>query len=471
MIDTSTDPQVGYRPAGSLDTSTALDPYAGPFSRRLAAHLMRRFGFGGSPAQIDALAALDPRTAVDRTIHPTVPELAFADFPETDALYDKVGKARYAAIAWWLDRMLRTQRPYDEKLALFWHGHFATSMLKAPAPLMVAQIDLFRRYGSGDFRPLLAAVVRDPAMLIWLDNRSNTKAHPNENFAREVMELFTLGLGQYTEDDVHAAARAFTGWGLAPEKVATFRPQLHDDGEKTLLGHTGNLGADGAIAAMVASPAHPRFLARKLLEFYVYSDPEPALVDALAQRYVTSGYNVGKTVGTIARSNVFFSPRAYRALPKSPVDFVIGSLRFAGIDTVPKDTQRWLKLMGQTPLEPPSVKGWDGGPTWINTATLLARFNYTNGLIRTARTGAGAPTYTPDAVTHEAGGFDASRVLAVLSRDALQDDVPSAARASLIAFLDARGAAAPDPLGIENYQDRVRAALALVLNLPANQLG
>ena len=247
---------------------------------------------------------------------------------------------------------------------------------------MVEQIDLFRSQALGHFGQLLLAVSKDPAMLVWLDNRYNNKAHPNENYAREVMELFALGLGNYTEDDVKNAARAFTGWTLDKNQSFVFRPNQHDDDPKTFLGRTGNFDGSDIVSIIISQPIHQRFICRKLLEFFVYSDPEPELVDALATTYALSGGDIAKTVGTILRSNVFYSARAYRALPKSPIEFVIGTLRFMNVRKVPKDTVAWLQRMGQEPLAPPSVKGWDGGPTWINTGTLLARFNYVNRVVK-----------------------------------------------------------------------------------------
>jgi hypothetical protein len=219
---------------------------------------------------------------------------------------------------------------------------------------------------------------------------------------------------------------------------------------------------------------HQRFLCRKLLEFFVYSDPEPELIEALAQTYALSGYDLGKTVATILRSNVFFSTRAYRALPKSPIEFTIGLLRLMQVTEVPKDTISWLQRMGQEPLAPPSVKGWDGGPTWINTATLLARFNYVNRIVRAAPPQGTAPptfpAFTPDTVVQQAGGLAAPGVLATIVSDAVQDDATSDVRRALMDYLQSANATLPTPFGPENYQEKIRGALALALNLPSNQL-
>ncbi|MBV9439438.1 MAG: DUF1800 domain-containing protein [Candidatus Eremiobacteraeota bacterium] len=477
-LDTSTDPQVGYRPAGRLDVATALDPYAGAFGSRQAAHLLRRAGFGGSPDDVGRIAALGMRGAVDGLLHPTGTEPAFADYPEAEALLDPK-RARATAQHWWLDRMLRTNRPLPEKMALFWHGHFATSINKVPAQYMVRQIDLFRTLGLGRFPALLSAVTIDPAMLIWLDNRYNAKAHPNENYAREVMELFALGLGHYTEDDIKEAARAFTGWTLDRTGTAVYVEARHDPGLKTVLGHTGPFGADDVVAIIVAQPIHQRFIARKLIEFFVYSDPEPELIERLASTYALSGFDVSKTVGTILRSNVFYSSRAYRALPKSPLELAIGTLRCLGVSDVPPNLPYQLARMGQEPLNPPSVKGWDGGPTWVNTSTLLARFNFVNALIaqtapgKDGRPAVTAPNLAPDAIVARTG-MDASKVAAAVVRAVVQDDVTPEMRATLVGYLDTNAPTAtvqnPLPFGRENYQDKIRGAVALTFNLPVNQL-
>jgi hypothetical protein len=487
-LDTSTDPQVGYRPPGTLDIPTALERYRGPFARRNAAHLLRRAGFGGTAAEIDTLAALGTEGAVDSLLHPRQPDVAFPAFPDPVLLFDP--KTRNAAAQmWWLDRMLRTQQPLVEKMTLFWHGHFATSIQKVPANLMVGQIDLFRTHALGHFHDLLLAVSQDPAMLVWLDNRYNNKLHPNENYAREVMELFSLGLGNYTEDDVKNGARAFTGWTLDKNQQFVFRPAQHDDGEKTFLGRTGDFDGGDIVSIVVSQPIHQRFICRKLLEFFVYSDPEPELVDALARTYALSGYDIAQTVGAVLRSNVFYSARAYRAVPKSPIEFVVGTLRFMQVRKVPKDTVYWLQRMGQIPLAPPSVKGWDGGPTWVNTATLLARFNYVNRIVKasppavtamTAMTATAAPAapvdldtyaaFTPDDIVRQAGGMDVDRIMSVIARDAVQDDMTSDTRRTMVDFLESKNATLPTPLGPENYQEKIRGALALVLNLPSNQL-
>jgi uncharacterized protein (DUF1800 family) len=483
-LDTSTDPQVGFRPTGRLDVSSALAPYRGPFNQRHAAHILRRAGFGGTNADVAAFAQLDAQRAVDALLHPSGPDVTFPDYPPELATLDntKYGLRKTAVQLWWLDRMLRSRRQLVEKMTLFWHNHFATGVSKSPPEMMAQQNALFRAQGLGNFRTLLASVTRDPAMLVWLDNRFNTKAHPNENYAREVMELFTLGLGNYTEDDVKQGARAFTGWTLKAGQ-AFFNPAQHDDGLKTLLGHTGSFDADDAISIIVEQPIHQRFISRKLLEAFVYSDPEPELIEATASVYALSGYDIAHTLGAILRSNVFYSARAYRSVPKSPIEFAVGTLRYIGAGQVPANLPGVLARMGQEPLNPPSVKGWDGGPSWINTSTMLARFNFVNTLIATtappkppAVAATNAPNVQPDLLVHDAGGYNAPRIVEELVSSALQDDVTSDVRGTLVDYLTGAGAPTPGsnmnplPFGPENYQEKIRGVVALTLNLPVNQL-
>jgi len=484
--DTSTGPQAGYRPPGSLEDSTvALERYAGPFSQRQAAHLLRRAGFGGTVAEVDVAASLGAQSAVDALLHPAAPEAEFSAQPEAGASHDSTTR-NMAAQMWWLDRMLRTQRPLVEKMTLFWHTHFATSIVKVPASLMLAQIELLRSLGLGNFGRLLLAVAKDPAMLVWLEGRTNVKANPNENFARALLGSFALGPGNFTEDDVKSAARAFTGWTLDKNLGFVFRPTQHDDGSKTFLGTSGTFTGEEIISGIVEQPLHQQFICRKLLAFFVYADPEPELVDALAQTYARSGGDIGLAVATILRSNVFFSERAYRALPKSPLEFVIGTLRFLQIRKVPKDTLAWLGRMGQIPLAPPSVEGWEGGPAWVSPATLAARVNFVNRVVRaapvpvtatssvlsaTSRPPAGDPetfaAFTPDDIVRQARGFDPDRVLDVLVRDVAQDDVTTEFRRPISDYLESKPGTPRTPLGPENYEERIRGALALLLAMPA----
>jgi len=473
-------------------TAAPLAPYAGPWNVRLAAHLLRRAGFGGSPAEIDNAGASAMNAAVDALLRfpasdapvpepqsidtsESRPSMAAPRAPSSDASASllEMRRARQALrrqqdranVTWWLDRMLATPAPLQEKLTLFLHGSFATANnQKGVYGLdIVEQNELLRRYALGNWRELTHGIARDRAMLKYLDNARNVKAHPNENFARELMELFTLGIGNYTENDVRESARAFTGYTFRRLTGRFFfNAAQHDDGAKTFLGRTGNFTGDDAIDIIFAQPAAPKHFARRLLEFFVYTDPEPQLVDALAALIRKNDFDMAPVISTLLRSNVFYSERAYRALVKSPIEFVVGSYKLFGVPQMAPDTIAVLRRMGQVPFHPESVKGWDGGAQWLNTQTILARENFASGLTNAAMqiknfTNAGAP----------ASARGATRLLA---HTILQGDASPSSLDDLEAYLDGRGTSANGLLSGENYDERIRGAAYLTMAMPAYQL-
>ncbi len=361
--------------------------------RARIAHLLRRAGLGASEAELDYYERLGYRGAVDALMsYDKVPEdysglLAQirADAPQLRMPHVKT---------WWVARLLSTRRPLQERMVLFWHNHFATSASKVNrAELMMAQNETFRRLALGSFREILLAVSRDPAMLLWLDNHLNRKGKPNENFARELLELFTLGIGNYTEQDVQEAARAFTGWTLRPQVGFQFVPALHDDGEKQFLAQRGNLNGTDIIDILVRHPKTAELLCAKLFRFFAYEQPEPAVLRALMRTYFDSGYQVGAVVRQILLSEAFISPKAVRTMVKSPVDYVIGTLRCVGLahqvtramqaQVMPRAVIALLRgadiamqRMGMSLFYPPSVKGWDWGKAWITSATMTERLRF-----------------------------------------------------------------------------------------------
>ncbi len=370
-----------FRPAGTLNADTALEPYRGPWNSKLAAHLLRRAGFGGSPDDVRRLAGMPMHDAVDGLVNfpstaqlPSGPPnltdplsvyatarqmgaLPAAGSPEALELRKQFGMARrqagVALIEWWLGRMLVTPAPLQEKMTLFWHGHFTSAYgAKGITPQdALAQNQLFRANALGNIHALTLAVSQDPAMLKYLDNARNDKAHPNENYARELMELFTLGIGNYTEADVRESARAFTGWTVRGRPSAFyFNAANHDDGTKTFLGQTGNFDGKDVVDIIFANPASARFFAEKLLAFFVYSDPEPQLIDAVAALLRKNNFELRPVMATILRSNVLYSDRAYRALVKSPVEFVVGTQQLFGIKDVDRITLGRALAHGTDPV-------------------------------------------------------------------------------------------------------------------------
>jgi uncharacterized protein (DUF1800 family) len=490
-----------YRPAGTLDASRALLPYAGPWNRRLAAHLLRRAGFGGSPADVDRFAAMPPQQAVDALIQfpdtrslaarpaledpPVPPRGLYRGLMQGMAADDATTNARKAfqmernrnrrqnLIAlqkWWLERMIATPAPLQEKMTLFWHGHFTSSPEKGTsAQELLMQNQLFRQYALGNVRDLTLHVSQDPAMLRYLDNNVNVKSHPNENYARELMELFTLGIGNYTEQDIRESARAFTGWTFRrnPDGTGTFldNRNQHDDGGKTFLGRSGNFNGADIVRIIFEQPAASRWFATKLLAFFVYMDPEPQLVDQVAALIRKNDFDMKPVMATLLRSNVFFSDRAYRALVKSPVEFVVGTHQLFGFPQVQPIELATLRAMGQVLFYPPNVKGWDGGAAWVNSSTILTRENFANAVAQNPKTMEAANWIAPAMRT-----MDPRSVAKTLTDTMLIGDVSPASVQQLVTYLGGSGQAELSQLSPENVDERVRSAAYLTMAMPAYQL-
>lgn len=479
----------GYvRPAGRLDVMTALGAYGGPWDDRLAAHLLRRAGFSGTPDEIARLAAMSPHDAAESLIHfpdtsnfappPSVmdyPDLRPVAFKGMDdmAKRDAARARRQEAVGnilalqeWWLNRMLTTPAPLQEKMTFVLHGHFTTAAIeKGVWPnLVLAQNQLFRQYVLGNLHDLTLAVSRDPGMLLYLDNAENNKSHPNENYARELMELFTLGIGNYSEEDVRQSARAFTGWTIDRQSGEfTFNERVHDDGSKTFLSRTGNFDGAAIVDIIYQQRAAETFWATTLLSAFVYNDPEPELVDAFANVISRNKFELAPSMSVLLRSNVFYSPRAYRALVKSPVEFVIGAHKQLGLKQIVAGTPAALRAMGQILYYPPNVAGWPGGANWLTSQMLIARENFIAKMVN-------APDMTQSTWMAQVP-MDANRASKELVDTILQGDAPSQAYAQLIAYLNGSGTSALGTLSAENYDERVRGAAYLTMAMPAYQLG
>ena len=396
------------------------------WSYEMAAHLLNRAGFGGPPSDVEKLANLNHDQAVaallDYELIPDEtpdPDWARPDPERLQKLRDinQHGTAEEKKAAqqaenklqnlwmvelrgWWLQRMARGPRPLQEKMVLFWHGHFATSAEKVrEAYYMWRQNELFRRLATGNWEQLLGDAGKDPAMLIWLDQAQSNKQHPNENFAREVMELFALGEGHYTEHDIGEGARALTGWSLDRlNQKYVYRPQLHDHGEKTFLGRTGDLDGDDVIARIVAQPQAARFITAKLWNFFAGQYPTDELNTALAGVFRANGNNFKPFLRVLFRSEEFYAADIVRNQVKSPVQWLIGSVRMLECQLPPPLLcMGMLRQLGQDLFNPPNVKGWDGGITWITTNTLLTRYNDAQSLVRGTPPNLTAADFAPKA--------------------------------------------------------------------------
>jgi uncharacterized protein (DUF1800 family) len=382
-----------------------------------AAHLLSRAGFGGSPVAIKALHALGRKAAVDLLVsaQDAAEEFPFPEWARKEqALAELVEQRRelrqmrlatrdlspqeaekakrmmrkdtqardrqrgLEAHTWWVNRMLRSKAPLREKMTLFWHDHFATSVQKVKQPItMVWQNDLFRRHATGNFKELTHAILMDPAMMRYLDTQDSQKGKPNENFAREIMELFTLGEGHYTEADIREAARAFTGYEFDPTIGAVWHNKRRwDETPKTIFGKTGNFNG-GDVINLIFDQAQPaKFMAAKVWEFFAYENPPPKAVDALAETLRKSNYELAPLLREIFLSKEFYSAACMGTQIKCPIQFVIQLQKQLEFDGLPPGfAQNAQQQLGQILFAPPNVAGWDWGKAWINTNTLLARYN------------------------------------------------------------------------------------------------
>ena len=360
----------------------------GGWTRRDATHLLWRTQYGATFREVEEALAAGLQKTLDRQLN-LQPESA--SFQSAQQLLRRTAFDTGNIVdlkAWWLFRMLNSANPLVEKMSLLWHSHFATSNAKVQSvPNMAAQNDLIRAHAVGNFRPLLHGMARDVAMLVWLDGNANRKRHPNENFAREVMELFSLDVGNYTERDIKEAARAFSGWQVRDGKF-WFNPLQHDAGSKTVFGNTGNLDGDDVVDLCLAQDACPRFLAFKLLRTFVIPAPDAQLIDGLAQRIRFHDFAMGKVLRELFSSQLFFGRESRTAIIKSPVELVLGAYHSLEAHPNLAAAVPVLAGLGQDIFEPPTVKGWDGGRLWISSTSMLQRANFAAELATGNRLGA-----------------------------------------------------------------------------------
>jgi hypothetical protein len=398
-----------------IDPTEAWQPWrpcaTDSWGPKWAAHLYRRAGFGPSREDLVEAERLGPEGTLDLLLRgrPEAEEVleTLADVGRIAAESDDHGDQLRG---WWLYCILQGGHPLREKLTLFWHNHFATSLAKVQDPgLMFRQNGLLRTHALGRFGPLLQAISRDGAMLVWLDSNSNVKGKPNENYAREVMELFSLGVGHYAEKDIREAARAFTGWRTDGVGFA-FDARLHDGGTKTVLGQTGAWDGGDVVRIVLEQPAAARFLVRKLYRHLVSEKAAPpdSLLEPLCELFRRSDYDIAGLVRTMLSSRLFYSAHAFRQRIKGPVEYVLGAVRAVHRGSSPDEglpqqvLVPWLAAMGQQLFMPPNVKGWPGGTSWLNTSTVLERDNFAEALAM--------GTLWPNATSEPATGAASARV-------------------------------------------------------------
>ena len=489
------------------------------------AHLIRRAGFGARPDEINNYLSQGFEATVDQLINyeqipdpdvPAQPTTANGGFDITLLGPDDIA-------AWWFDRMIKTKRPLQERMAIFWHDHFATSISKVNPPngfkYMYWQNQLFRQYATGNFRTLCKAINRDPAMLWWLDNIDNVKGSPNENYARELLEIFTLGLeaylaGIYTEPDVQQAARAFTGWGIRrgndqpasqallngpitdPALVVEIPPttpdnsrpaQRHDYGDKTVFGVVRNLNGDDIVDLILDHEPQrthaARMLGKKIFEHFAYEDPEQNVVDHLAAVLLRTDFNIKALLRDLfLNTKEFYSEKAVFALLKWPVHYVVMAIRSlqAQVNTrtingnARAANNATLSTMGQQLLNPPDVFGWPGREEWSTTSQLLARANWVNNLItnRSAQQGnTGVPLDAVLAIGNLGANATAEAVVDYFTSLLVQSPLAPGVRQGLIDYLkkNDNGAIGTFTLDTTTKDKKVRGLVHLLLARPETQ--
>ncbi len=430
--------------------ASAADPWDG----RKVAHLHRRAGFGATRREIERDLAAGPAASIARFLEPEPEPQAFRQISDALRRAAEGGGRDYSTdpdelASWWLFRMAYGPDPLGEKLTLLWHSHFATAIHGVyRRQLMARQNELLRKHARGRFGELLRAIEADPAMLIWLDGGANHKNHPNENFARELLELFTLGIGNYSEQDVREAARALTGWRRGRDNILnetdefTCEESLVDTGEKTFLGQRGPWRKDDIMRIILAQPATAEHICRRFYRAFVSEAAEPSaeLIEPLAAEFRASDYSIGHVVGIMLRSRHFFSPEVYRRRVKSPVEFCIGTIRQLAVPRSPSLLALAVtncQEQGQALFDPPSVKGWDGGGAWLSSATTLARMNWVVDVLN-GNESSGLPAYDPRAWAKE-NDIAKDGLVAAYMGLLLDDDVSAGTRdlASQLAGIDA----------------------------------
>ncbi len=493
-----------------MPMSDSLRPLPAPmFGFEQARHLLWRSGFGGTRQQIDRLAGMGLERAVDLVVNfravsdekldpaPADPDLLGPPTPQLREMMQAARESDDPAVrdrlraeqlrrrgedrqvmaqiqSWWLARMIASPRPFEESLTLLWHNHFATSFRSVRnSYLMYQQNEMFRAHAMGSFADLLRNIVRDPAMIRYLNNDRNIKRSPNENLARELMELFSLGEGNYTERDIKEGARALTGYGRRHNDFE-FRSGQHDSGQKHILGRTGEYDGDDFVEILLRQEVCPIFIAYKIYRHFVADvdvtirGPQRTVIRALADELRKSDYALEPPLRTLLTSRHFYDPRIVGNKIKSPVQLIVGAVRSLGTPT--RDIAMLSDAaaqMGQQLFAPPSVAGWAGGRSWINTSTLFVRQNLTTFLLSGKlpyddHWDRGKVDYDPTPLLQGVDERSAERVVDHLMPLLFGQSVAAGRREQFVSFLDQRGASVS--------RDRLLGLLLMMTSTPEYQL-
>ena len=452
------------------------------WNRDAAAHLLRRAGFGGTPKEVDGLAALSLEQAVASLVDYDAISL---DAYETALAARGYDLTRLSGLQrWFLDRMAFSPRPLEEKMTYFWNLHWTSGLSKVKGEtLILNQNKTERTLAMGKFDDLVVALSQDPAMLVWLDNATNRVGRPNENYARELMELFTLGIDQYTQTDVTEVARALTGWTVTGYNRATnydaatfvVRADYHDGGSKTILGKTGNFDGYGAIDVILghidsAGSVSGRFLGGKLWTFFAGTYAPPYVVDELQSVYTASGHSIREVVRAILLHAEFYAAHARKAWVRSPVEYAAASVRMLEGQSDFSAAANALAGMGQVLFNPSDAKGWEWGESWLNTGSLFARVSLANTLC--TNRGAKGTTFDPAALLAGEDASTAEDVVDLFAARLNVGDVSSEARAAWIEYMNANDDGTPGRWTNtpDNVDKKVRGLAHVLLTSPSFQL-
>ena len=452
------------------------------WTRDAAAHLLRRAGFGGPPAEVDALYAKGLEGAVSSLVDYESIDLTSYETSLAARNYNLLNVRGLQQ--WFLDRMAFSPRPFQEKMTYFWNLHWTSGIAKVRGEtLILNQNKTERQYAVGKFDDLVVKISQDPAMLYWLDNWLSRATRPNENYARELMELFSLGVDNYTQTDVTEVARALTGWTIQGYTQAdgyngaffVDNPAFHDNGSKTILGQTGNWSQLQAIGIILdhtdaRGSVSGRFIAGKLWKFFAYDDPPDFVVDQLASIYVSSGRVIREVVRAIFLSPEFYEPHTRKSRVRSPVEYAIAQVRMLEGTSDFSSAVNSLSGMGQILFNPEDAKGWDWGTSWMNTGTLFARAALANTLA--TNRGATGTRFDPNKLLASTDASTAEKVVDILADRLNISDVPPDVRAAWIAYMNANddGSRGTWTNTTANVDKKVRGLVHLMLTSPAFHL-